>query len=352
MSIVALLPAHDEERSIGSSIRSLQSSTSPPDRIVVVCDNCTDRTAEIAESAGAEVILTVDNKARKAGALNQALKVIDFGDEDLLLIMDADTTLGPEFIPTALERLQDPSIGAVGAVFGAGPTTSWLESFQACEWSRYREQLRSTGKVWVLSGTAALIRGQVLRELSEARGDTLPGVPGDIYRTDALTEDFEVTLAIKTLGWKLCSPIRCSTTTETMPTWRDLWRQRLRWYTGAIETLKTYPVTRVTVRYVMQQALLMLGVVGMALYLFATLLNITLFGFNPHPAWLLLGVVFWVERVGTVWRGSTARQRLVAALFVPEFCYALYLQAVYLASWYQVLRSRRVEWTHLKEATA
>ncbi|MVA74536.1 glycosyltransferase [Auraticoccus sp. F435] len=352
MSIVALLPAHDEERSIESSIRSLRSSASSPHRVVVVCDNCTDRTAEIARACGAEVFLTQDNRARKAGALNQALRAVDFGDDDLLLIMDADTTLGPEFLPTALERLRDPSIGAVGAVFGAGPTTSLLETFQACEWSRYREQLRSTGKVWVLSGTAALIRGKVLRQLSEARGDTVPGVRGDVYRTDALTEDFEITLAIKTLGWKLCSPIRCSTTTETMPTWQDLWRQRLRWYAGAIETLKTYPVSRVTIRYFLQQALLLLGVIGMSLYLLATVLNTALFGFHPHPAWLLLGLVFWAERVGTAWRGSTVRQRFLSALFLPEFCYALFLQAVYLASWYQVLRSRRVEWTHLKEVTA
>ena len=44
-----------------------------PGRIVVVADNCTDDTAEIARQHGCEVFTTVSNTDKKAGALNQAL---------------------------------------------------------------------------------------------------------------------------------------------------------------------------------------------------------------------------------------------------------------------------------------
>ena len=43
------------------------------DRVVVVADNCTRRTAEIAREHGADVFTTIGNTEKKAGALNQAL---------------------------------------------------------------------------------------------------------------------------------------------------------------------------------------------------------------------------------------------------------------------------------------
>jgi hypothetical protein len=44
---VVLVPAHDEERGIVSTIRSLEALDDPADRfeIVVIADNCSDRTA-------------------------------------------------------------------------------------------------------------------------------------------------------------------------------------------------------------------------------------------------------------------------------------------------------------------
>src|SRR5205823_5557778 len=83
-------------------------------------------------------------------------------------------------------------------------------------------------------GTASLFRVGVLREVAAARGARLPGVPSAIYDTAALTEDNEITLAIKTLGHLVRSPKECTVETEVMPSWRDLGKQRLRWQRGVI----------------------------------------------------------------------------------------------------------------------
>ena len=72
--VVVLVPAHDEAASIGTTLRALQAQTRRPDRVVVVADNCTDDTVAIARAAGAEVVETVGNTDKKAGALNQALE--------------------------------------------------------------------------------------------------------------------------------------------------------------------------------------------------------------------------------------------------------------------------------------
>src|SRR6476661_8363758 len=54
--VVAVVPAHDEEAGIAAAVASLHAQSIRPDRIVVVADNCTDRTARLAAEAGAEVI--------------------------------------------------------------------------------------------------------------------------------------------------------------------------------------------------------------------------------------------------------------------------------------------------------
>ena len=73
LRLTALVPAHDEALTIAATLESLRGQSRPPDRIVVVADNCTDDTAEIARQHGAEVFTTVNNTHKKAGALNQAL---------------------------------------------------------------------------------------------------------------------------------------------------------------------------------------------------------------------------------------------------------------------------------------
>src|ERR1700722_9429617 len=67
--LTAFLPAHNEAGTIVSTIWSLQTQTRPPDRIIVVCDNCTDETADLATLTGAEVMFSVGNTHKKAGAL-------------------------------------------------------------------------------------------------------------------------------------------------------------------------------------------------------------------------------------------------------------------------------------------
>ena len=74
MIVWALIPAHNEERVIHKAIRSLQSQTIEPQRIVVIADNCTDATVKIAKHKGVEVFITRNNKNKKAGAYNQFLQ--------------------------------------------------------------------------------------------------------------------------------------------------------------------------------------------------------------------------------------------------------------------------------------
>jgi hypothetical protein len=58
VTVTVLVPAHNEERTVGGTLASLLAQSHRPERVVVVADNCTDATAEIAHRAGAEVFET------------------------------------------------------------------------------------------------------------------------------------------------------------------------------------------------------------------------------------------------------------------------------------------------------
>ena len=74
LRLTVLVPAHDEALTIGAALSSPHGQTRPPDRVLVIADNCTDDTAEVARRLGADVYSTVANTDKKAGGLNQALK--------------------------------------------------------------------------------------------------------------------------------------------------------------------------------------------------------------------------------------------------------------------------------------
>lgn len=351
VTVTVLIPAHNEESCIEQTIRSLQGQSHSPERIVVVADNCSDRTEQIAADCGVEVFRTHDNTKKKAGGLNQALRRVlpELGDNDLVMVMDADTTLDDGFLEAACRRMTDDrALMAVGGLFYGEPGKGLLGQFQRNEYTRYaREMKRRRGRVFVLTGTASLFRPRALRSISAHRGALLPGVHGDVYDTLALTEDNELTLALKCLGGLIISPAECTVVTEVMPTWRALWAQRLRWQRGALENLGEYGVEAQTFRYWAQQLGIGYGVIALSTYLVLILLMIlALDSWIWFPFWLGLGVIFSAERLVTVWKGGW-RARLLSVTLFPELYYAMFLNLVFVKGVVDITLGNRAQWKHV-----
>ena len=217
--------------------------------------------------------------------------------------------LAPTFLAEAMRRLRD-GVGGVGGVFTGRSGGGFVGMLQRNEYARYaRDVARLKGKVLVLTGTATLFSARTLRHVVWARAEgLLPGGSAQVYDTNVLTEDNELTLALLHLGYKVISPKGCRLTTEVMTTWRDLYRQRLRWKRGAIENLRDYGLTRVTARYWGRQLFTFVGIVVTLAYLFTLGWSLALHGsIDPRPLWLAVTGIFVVERVVTVRaRGSGA----------------------------------------------
>jgi cellulose synthase/poly-beta-1,6-N-acetylglucosamine synthase-like glycosyltransferase len=351
ITVTVLIPAHNEEASLPETLASLFSQSQPPDRIIVVADNCTDGTVSVARRAGVDVFESVGNSKKKAGALNQALVEVlpRQGDNDIVMMMDADTTIDAGFLEAAALRFTyDRALMAIGGMFYGEEGFGLLGQLQRNEYVRYgREIGRRRGRVFVLTGTASMFRPAALREVSENRGRTLPGIPGHVYDTVALTEDNELTLALKTLGALMISPVNCRVVTELMPTASTLWRQRLRWQRGALENIGAYGVTGATLRYWAQQV--GIGYSVIALNSFFLLIILTVLSVDQwiwFPFWLGIGFVFMVERVVTVWKGGW-RARVLAATLVPELLFDMFIDLAYVKGIVDLTLGRQAQWTHV-----
>jgi glycosyltransferase involved in cell wall biosynthesis len=116
MSVVAIIPAYNEEKTIGEIIETLK-SVKAIDRIIVVSDASTDRTAQVARNYEAEVI-ELDKNRGKGGAIKAGF---DKTWEDVLLFIDADLIgLRPHHVMDLIQPIIDKEADMTIGVFEKG----------------------------------------------------------------------------------------------------------------------------------------------------------------------------------------------------------------------------------------
>jgi cellulose synthase/poly-beta-1,6-N-acetylglucosamine synthase-like glycosyltransferase len=345
--VIVLIPAHDEEDEVPATLASLRAQTVAPDRVVVIADNCRDWTVEVALEHGVEVFLTCGNRARKAGALNQCLRALDreLADEDVVLVMDADSQLCDTFVETGLAKLRErPQAAAVGGLFFGRRRREarWWRRFlgllQRMEYHRYQMSIaRKRGVTTVLTGTASMFRVSRLRELVHQRGY--------VYEERSLVEDYEITLALRHLGHLTISPKTQVVWTDVMPTLRKLWHQRIRWERGALEELFRYGFSRVTALEWGRQALMALGVPVRLIFIATVAGSLALRGIHleMHLIWMAATVVFVFERASSVW-SLGPKAVLLAALLIIEMAYDTFGEAYFVRSAWLAARGATREW--------
>jgi len=114
--LAAVIPAHDEASNIASSVESLARCTRPQAlsgfEIVVIADNCTDDTAEVARGAGARVIERIDVVRRGKGyALQYAFELLLAEGVDAVLVIDADTVAEANLLVEVVTILESGADG-------------------------------------------------------------------------------------------------------------------------------------------------------------------------------------------------------------------------------------------------
>ncbi|WP_321423225.1 glycosyltransferase family 2 protein [uncultured Methanobacterium sp.] len=95
-----LLPAYNEEKSIGYVLKVISESY-PDAKIIVVDNNCDDKTPEIAASYGATVIH--EKRQGKGFSIKKGLETID---SEYIIMLDADNTYDPNEALKLLKSLK------------------------------------------------------------------------------------------------------------------------------------------------------------------------------------------------------------------------------------------------------
>lgn len=259
--VIMLVPACNEERHIDATLVSLNRQTRRPDETIVILNNSTDRTGEIATAMipnfpGLKVLTMAENTAKKAGALNYAMRTIMLTNHTIVGEMDADTLVADNIIEDGLKELADnPRLGGLCSRCGVkrfdecgerkpGKSSSrweylvWL--MQTIEYGMTDARRADTsGNVKVMAGAFTLYTAEALRRVCRIRStDGLIMV----YDDSSEVEDYVLTLDVRSVGLQALAG-------QTMRSWTDvpvtlfgrqgLASQRLRWYRGsAVEIMK------------------------------------------------------------------------------------------------------------------
>lgn len=122
-SLQIIIPAHNEERVIGQSLRALFVAGAQPDDVIVVCNGCKDSTADAARSVGVRVIESP--VPSKVCAINLGLSQARPGS---VAIVDADIRLGGEGVAGLMRALERPGVLAAAPVarMEYAPGTTWM----------------------------------------------------------------------------------------------------------------------------------------------------------------------------------------------------------------------------------
>src|ERR1700722_495891 len=93
--IAVLVPAHNESVGLLDTLNDIKAQLHSGDRLLVVADNCTDDTAEVAKTIGAEVTERNDpNKIGKGYALAWGVRHLSADPPATTIVIDADCRLG------------------------------------------------------------------------------------------------------------------------------------------------------------------------------------------------------------------------------------------------------------------
>jgi biofilm PGA synthesis N-glycosyltransferase PgaC len=226
--LTVIVPAYNERESIADTLRSLQTQTRLPERIVVVDDCSTDGTGDVVRGLNVSVIRPVSNTGSKAGAQNAALESVD---TEFTMAIDADTTLAPDAIEKLLGAFDDSRVAAAcGFVIPRYVNTLWeraryAEYLLAFTW--YKPVQDYYHKPLISSGCFSMYRTSMLKE-------------HDGWQTRTLAEDMDLTWSLHEHGHEVrfvpeavCYPIEPHNFTFMS-------RQLKRWSHGFLQNVKLH----------------------------------------------------------------------------------------------------------------
>jgi cellulose synthase/poly-beta-1,6-N-acetylglucosamine synthase-like glycosyltransferase len=167
-----------------------------------------------------------------------------------------------------------------------------------------------------MSGAGSFYRTAALNNLLCQRSDIFE------ERESNLVEDYETTLALKMLGWRVTSNQGCIAYTDLMPTMRMLVAQRVRWVRGTVDEWRRYGWCRATYLSIIGMILSVPGILYTVLW--GTLSARAFISHGAHPDYrYALLAAFWSLYQGLSVRHMGIKVILIEMALIPELLFNL-----------------------------
>lgn len=230
---VVLIPAHNESASIASTLKSLRASLRDGDRILVVADNCSDNTATIARSEGAEVVERSDSEKRGKGyALDFGLRTLDSNPYPAVLILDADCKMDRGSIDLLVIKAMQTKRPVQACNLCVAPSGAGPRSTISALAFRFKNLIRPLGLQGLggpcqLTGTGMAFAWETIRGAKLASGD--------------IVEDMRLGIDLSLAGAAPTFEPNALVTSELPADDRAADAQRTRWEHGSMKAMSHLP---------------------------------------------------------------------------------------------------------------
>ncbi len=105
--VAVIVPAHNEELGLANTLLTIVPQLTPQDQLVVVADNCSDHTADVARKLGAITLERFNQQYRGKGyALDYGMKYLHKNPPEVVIIVDADCEISAHLIETLAKQCQ------------------------------------------------------------------------------------------------------------------------------------------------------------------------------------------------------------------------------------------------------
>lgn len=208
MRIAVLIPAHNESSGITATLDSINPQLKSTDRLLVVADNCSDDTADIAVANRAEVIERYDAEKRGKGfALDFGVRYLAKSPPEVVVVIDADCILQADSLRllAAYALKTGRPVQALDLMYARGTDLkSRIAEFAWCVKNLVRPlgyarlgmpcQLMGTGMAfpWRLISEADIANGSIVEDMKLGIEFSRAGMPPIFYLGSQVTSYFPV----------------------------------------------------------------------------------------------------------------------------------------------------------------
>jgi cellulose synthase/poly-beta-1,6-N-acetylglucosamine synthase-like glycosyltransferase len=222
-----VIAAHDEETCITQKVENCLALDYPRDRLEVLvgCDGCTDRTADLARAAGGDRVSVIE--APRAGKATVLSRLVPRARGDVVVLTDANVLLDAGAAKALARHFHDPSVGAVVG------------------------RLRLYNRVRRDYVESAYWKYETVVKYYEGKLGCVLGANGGLYavrrlvfpalRDTTITDDFVVPVRIAARGWRVPYEPEAVAFEETTEDVREEFGRRARIGAGNWQSLALVP---------------------------------------------------------------------------------------------------------------